>query len=127
MAGSLHLWRRFSWNHFIVASLSNKMSQARGRDPVVFQLFSVHLDLEDGCTFPKNSRIFAEKNEHVQVGFLHRVFSPGRVSQGTMETEGTHRDAYIIFIGSLGGNCGSRHPSCCFVRFQKPLPKREAT
>ena len=62
-----------------------------------------------GVLFLKTSRLFAGKNENVQVGFLHRVFSPGRVSQGTMETEGTHRDAYIIFIGSLGGNCGLRH------------------
>ena len=78
-----------------------------------------------GVLFLK-TREFSRGKKHVQVGFLHRVFSPGRASQGTMETEGTHRDAYI-FIGSLGGNCGSRHPSCCFVRFQKPLPKREAT
>lgn len=60
-----------------------------------------------GVLFQKTREFFAGEKKHVQVGFLHRVFSPGRVSQGTMETEGTHRDAYI-FIGSLGGNCGSR-------------------
>ena len=56
MAGSLHLWR----HRITIGSLCNKWPQnATEREIEIssFSAFSVHLDLEDGCTFPKLAKL----------------------------------------------------------------------